>query len=263
MALVRVASSEALHLDIRTVSSVSAVPAEDSAYPPQEESMAESGGSGGPQQVPSWVMTANDAIERLFLLMRIHLLWLALTVLGLVVFGLAPATTAAADALLASRVGHRLRIVPVMWESYRRHLLRANMRMLPLMAVQVGALAMLTIAFSGAVTSGLMMTVLAAVSAISLGWATASLAAIVVSARLRRQDLLVAWRLALLIPGALPVRSIVLLLFLALWTVLSVLIAPLAVLVGAAAALDLAIGLFARRIEGLLTQIDDALGAQT
>ena len=41
------------------------------------------------------------------------------------------------------------------------------------------------------------------------------------------------------------------------------LIVPLAVLVGAAAALDLVIGLFARRIEDLLTQIDHARSAQT
>src|SRR5699024_2084845 len=83
------------------------------------------------------------------------------------------------------------------------------------------------------------------------------------SARLRRQDLVVTWRLALLMPGAMPLRSIVLLVTSALWAVVSVLIVPLAVLVGAAAALDLVIGLFARRIEDLLTQIDHARSAQT
>lgn len=225
--------------------------------------MAETGGHGGPQRVPSWVMSANEVIERLFLLVRIHLLWLALTMLGLVVFGLAPATAAAADALLSSRGGHRLRVAPVMWASYRRHLLRANVQMLPLMAVQLGALALLTIALSGEVTSGPAMAALTIVAAVSLGWATASLAAILASARLRRQDLVVTWRLALLMPGAMPLRSIVLLVTSVLWSVVSVLIVPLAVLVGAAAALDLVIGLFARRIEDLLTQIDHARSAQT
>jgi len=224
--------------------------------------MAETGGPRGPQQVPSWVVSANEVIERLFLLVRIHLLWLALTMLGLVVLGLAPATAAAADALLSSRAGHRLRVAPLMWESYRRQFLRANTRMLPLMAVQAGALAMLTITLSGAVPSALAMTALVVVSGASLGWATASLAAILASARLRRQDLVVAWRLALLMPGAMPLRSIVLLVALALWSVLSVLIVPLAVLVGAAAALDLVVGLFTQRIEDLLTEIDRARSAQ-
>lgn len=225
--------------------------------------MAKTGGPGGPQQVPGWVMSANEVIERLCLLVRINLLWLALTALGLVVLGLAPATTAAADALIASRDGRRLRVLPLMWKSYRGCLLRANARMLPLMAVQAGALAMLAIAFSGAVTSSLAMMAIAVVAATSMGWATATLAAILASARLRRQDLVVTWRLALLVPGALPVRTIVLLVALALWSLLSVLIVPLAVLVGAAAALDLVIGLFGRRVEDLLVQIDQAQSAQS
>lgn len=225
--------------------------------------MATTRGPGGPQQVPGWVMSANEMLERLFLLVRINLLWCGLTLLGLVVLGLAPATAAAADALLASREGGRLRVLPLMWGSYRRHLLRANVRMLPLMAVQAGAAAMLAITFSGAVTSSLMMVALAAVAATSMGWATASLAAILASARLRRQDLLVTWRLALLVPGALPVRTIVLLVVLAVWSLLSVLIPPLAVLFGAAAALDLVVGALGRRIEELLAEIDQAASSHS
>ena len=34
--------------------------------------MSRSGGSEGPQQVPGWVMSANELIERLFLLLRIN-----------------------------------------------------------------------------------------------------------------------------------------------------------------------------------------------
>ena len=98
--------------------------------------MARSGGPGGPSQVPGWVLSANEVIERLFLMVRIHLLWCVLTLLGLVVLGLAPATAAAADALIASREGGRLRVLPVMWDSYRRQFVRVNARMLPLMAVR-------------------------------------------------------------------------------------------------------------------------------
>ena len=224
--------------------------------------MARTSGPGGPSQVPGWVLTGNEVIERLLLLVRIHLFWLALTLLGLVVLGLAPATAAASDALLASRESGRVRVLPLMWESYRRQFGRANARMLPLMVVQAGAVLMLSIVLSGAVTSSAAMVVLAIVAAASLGWATASLAAIVASARLRRQDLLVTWRLALLMPGALPGRTIATLVALSAWPLLSVLIVPLSVLLGAAAALDLVIGLLGRRIEELLTQIDQAQDGQ-
>lgn len=220
--------------------------------------MARSGGPGGPSQVPGWVLSANEVIERLFLMVRIHLLWCVLTLLGLVVLGLAPATAAAADALIASREGGRLRVLPVMWDSYRRQFVRVNARMLPLMAVQAGALVTLWIIFSGAVASIAMIVVLTSVSAASIGWSTASLAAILANPRLRRQDLLVTWRLALLMPGALPVRTILLLVLVAVWSLVSVLIVPLSVLVGTAAALDLTIGLLGRRIQEILAQIDRA-----
>lgn len=220
--------------------------------------MARSGGPGGPSQVPGWVLSANEVIERLFLMVRIHLCWCVLTLLGLVVLGLAPATAAAADALITSREGGRLRVLPVMWESWRRQFVGVNARMLPLLAVQAGALVTLWIVFSGAVASTATMVVLTSVAAASIGWATASLAAILASPRLRRQDLLVTWRLALLMPGALPVRTIVLLVLVAVWSLVSVLIVPLSVLVGSAAALDLTIGLLGRRVEEILAQIDRA-----
>jgi uncharacterized membrane protein YesL len=220
--------------------------------------MSRSGGSDGPQQVPGWVMSANELIERLFLLLRINAVWWILTLLGAVVVGLAPATAAAADALLASREQSRVRVLPMMWRSFRTRLVRANLEMLPLFVVQAGALSMLVIAFSGAVTSAAMMVAMVALAAISLAWATTTLAAILASPRLRRQDLAVTWRIALLVPGALPLRAVGLSGGLVLWMLLCGLIPPLALLVGAAGALDLAIGLLGRRIADLLDEIDDS-----
>lgn len=220
--------------------------------------MSRSGGPEGPQQVPGWVMSANELIERLFLLLRINAVWWILTLLGAVVLGLAPATAAAADALLTSREQPRLRVLPLMWRSFRAGLVRTNLQMLPLFAVQAGALAMLAIAFSGAVTSATSMVALVAVAAISLPWATTTLAAILTSPRLRRQDLTVTWRIALLVPGALPMRTLALIGGLTLWILLCGLIPPVALLVGAAGALDLAIGLLGRRVAALLEEIDQA-----
>ncbi|WP_299301717.1 DUF624 domain-containing protein [uncultured Brachybacterium sp.] len=220
--------------------------------------MSRPGGSEGPQQVPGWVMSANELIERLFLLLRINAVWWILTLLGAVVLGLAPATAAAVDALLASREQARVRVLPLMWRRFRAGLVRANLQMLPLFAVQAGALAMLVIAFSGAVTSAALMVALVAVAAISLPWATTTVAAILASPRLRRQELTVTWRIALLVPGALPMRAVALIGGLTLWILLCGLIPPVALLVGAAGALDLAIGLLGRSIAALLEKIDQA-----
>lgn len=222
--------------------------------------MSRSGGSEGPQQVPGWVLSANELIERVLLLLRINAVWWILTLLGAVVLGLAPATAAAADALLASREQHRVRVLPLMWRSFRARWARANAQMLPLMVVQAGSLSMLLIVFSGAVMSTPMMVTLVVVAAISLSWATSALAAILASPRLRRQDLAVTWRIALLVPGALPLRSITLIGGLTLWMLLCAVILPLALLVGAAGALDLAVGLFGRRISELLDDIDRPQG---
>lgn len=218
--------------------------------------MSRSGGSEGPQQVPGWVMSANELIERLFLLLRINAVWWLLTLLGAVVLGLAPATAAAVGALLASREQARVRVLPLMWRRFRAGLVRDNVQMLPLFVVQAGALAMLVIAFSGAVTTAALMVALVAVAAISLPWATTTLAAILTSPRLRRQDLKVTWRIALLVPGALPMRTVALIGGLTLWILMCGLIPPVALLVGAAGALDLAIGLLGRRIAALLEEID-------
>ena len=84
------------------------------------------------------------------------------------------------------------------------------------------------------------------------------MAAILASPRLRRQELTVTWRIALLVPGALPMRAVALIGGLTLWILLCGLIPPVALLVGAAGALDLAIGLLGRRIVALLEKIDQA-----
>lgn len=215
-------------------------------------------GPAGPAQVPEWVLHANAVIERLYLLLRINVLWMALTLLGLVVLGLAPATVAAVDALLESKKGAAVRVLPMMWRTYRAQLIAANTRLLPLHIVQVGALTTLVLAFSGAIASAALMVVAVIGAGISLAWTTAALAALLASPRLRRQDLLVCYRIALLIPGALPLRAIGLVLLAALWSLLSVVIAPLGVLVGAAAALDLAVGMFGRSTDELLARIDEA-----
>lgn len=210
----------------------------------------------GPQHVPGWLLSANEAIERALLLVWVNVIWIALTLLGLVIFGLAPATAAAADALLESRKGRNLRVLPLMWRSYWSQWVRANTRILPLMAVQVGAVSTLQIVLAGGLTSGAQTILIGIAAAISLAWVTGSLAAIVVSARMRRQNLRVVWRIAFLMPGALPLRTLAMLGAMALWGMLCILILPLAVLVGIAAALDICISLLSRRIEKLLEEID-------
>ena len=59
-----------------------------------------------------------------------------LTLLGLVVLGVAPASCAAADAYISGREGDRVRVWRTMWTSYRSQFVRANTRMLPLLVVQ-------------------------------------------------------------------------------------------------------------------------------
>lgn len=211
--------------------------------------------SAGPRQVPGWVTRINEAIERVYLLLRIGVVWLLLSLLGLVVAGVGPASCAAADVLLAFRRHEKLRVLPMMWEGFRRDLVRANLRMIPLLVVQTGAAAMLWIAGNQVIDAPVMTAVLGALAAVSGGWATISLAAIAVAPRVRRQDPFVTWRLAILLPGALPLRGIGLLLGLLVWTVVCSLVWPLAVLFGAAVAIDLAVGLLSTRIAMLLEDI--------
>lgn len=215
----------------------------------------------GPTEVPAWVMRFNDIVERLYLLLRINLIWVLLSLTGLVVLGAAPASVAAADALIASRAGARVAVLPTMWRSFRTQLVTANLRLLPLMAVQAGAAATLWLVVAG-VTPGAVATVaLGCLAAICAAWSTVSAAAIVVTPRLRRQDVLVTLRLALLIPGAIPLRAAALVVVLLVWTLLGTILWPVAVLVGAATAIDVAVGMLGSRIERLLQEIDSAAPA--
>ncbi|MGO1286684.1 MAG: DUF624 domain-containing protein [Brachybacterium sp.] len=203
-----------------------------------------------PRRRTTWLV---EGVEHLYAVVRIQLAWLGLTLLGLIVFGIAPATCAAADALRAQRRGELTRAMPLMWESYRRELVPAGVRMLPLMAVQMLALAMLWQAAAGLSSNPAVMAVLGTLGAIAAGWATVSLAAIAVAPRVRRQDVLVTWRLAVLMPGAVPFRGLALVVLVAAWAVVSTTVWPLAVLLGAGLAVDAAVVLLSTRI-GLLLE---------
>lgn len=205
-----------------------------------------------PRRRTTWLV---EAVEHLYAVVRIQLVWLGLTLLGLIVFGIAPATCAAAEALRAERRGELTRALPLMWETYRRELIPAGIRMLPLMGVQVLALLMLWQAAAGLSSNPAVMAVMGTFGGLIAGWAGVSLAAIAVAPRVRDQDLLVTWRLALLMPGAVPLRSLALAVLLAAWTLLCTSVWPLGMLLGAGLAIDVAVGLLSRRISLLLEDL--------
>lgn len=215
----------------------------------------------GPSEIPSWAMRMNEAIERVAMLVLMSLTWLVLTVAGLVLFGIGPATTAAAEVVLALREGERARVLPRMWRTFREEIVRANLRMLPLLLVQGGALVLLWIATAGLAGGPGATLALGVVAAIAGAWTTIALAAIAVSPRVRRQDPLVCWRLVLLLPGALPLRAVALVLLVLLWSLACSLLWPLALLLGPAVAVELAAALLSRRITELLAQIDASTAA--
>ncbi|MDN6328644.1 MAG: YesL family protein, partial [Brachybacterium sp.] len=205
-----------------------------------------------PRRHTTWLV---EGIGHLYAVVRVQLMWLLLTALGLVVFGISPATCAAADALRAERRGELTRALPLMWESYRRELIPAGLRMLPLMAVQLLALAMLWQAAAGLGSAPVSMAVLGTRGALAAGWATVSLAAIAVAPRVRRQKLLVTWRLALLMPGVVPLRGLALILLLAAWILLCTTVWPLGAVLGAGLAVDAAVALLGTRISLLLEDL--------
>lgn len=215
----------------------------------------------GPSEIPSWAMRMNEAIERVAVLVLMSLTWLVLTVAGLVLFGIGPATTAAAEVVLALREGERARVLPRMRRTFREEIVRANLRMLPLLLVQGGALMLLWIATAGLAGGPGATLALGVVAAIAGAWTTIALAAIAVSPRVRRQDPLVCWRLVLLLPGALPLRAVALVLLVLLWSLACSLLWPLALLLGPAVAVEFAAALLSRRITELLAQIDASTAA--
>ncbi|GAA1488282.1 DUF624 domain-containing protein [Brachybacterium sacelli] len=223
--------------------------------------MSSSRPSTGPAQVPAWVMHMNEAIERVYLVLRVTIVWTLLSLLGLLVMGVAPASVAAADAFIAARHGAKVKVLGTMWASFRIHLISASVRMLPLMIVQLGSASMLWIIVGGGAPSGPMSMVLAGLAVVSGAWSTLSVAVLTTVPRVRRQDVLVSWRLAILLPGALPMRFIALVLGLAVWLTLCSFLWPLAVLVGAGTAIDLATSLLGRRTELLLEDLERSRAA--
>lgn len=204
---------------------------------------------------PVWATRVREAVEHLHVVFTVHLAWLGLTLLGLVVAGIAPASCAAGAALTEFRRHEKVRVLPLMWAVYRREFVRSSVRMLPLLAVQLIAVAMLWQMAGGLETRPALTAVLGILAALSTGWTTVALAALAVAPRVRDQALLVSWRLALLMPGALPLRSLALVLLLFAWTMVASLAWPLAVLLGGGLAIDWAVGLLGKRIELLLEDL--------
>lgn len=209
------------------------------------------GGRGG--RGPS--VRRGEVLASLWLLVRITVWWALLTGLGLVVLGIGPATVAAADVLLAARHGERVAVAATMWSGYCDRFVGANLRMVPLLVVEAGALAMVLLAAGGAVEGAVSVAVLGTLAAVSAGWALSALALIAAVPRVRDQDLLVTWRLALLLPAALPLRCALLSALVLLWTLLCWLVWPLAVLAGPAVPIALAVRLLARRTALLLEDL--------
>ncbi|SLM97861.1 hypothetical protein FM103_03790 [Corynebacterium xerosis] len=201
-------------------------------------------------------MHMNEMIEHVYLVLRINIVWTLLSLLGLIVAGVAPAGAAAGDAFIASRHGAPVKVLPLMWESYRRQFVSANLRMLPLMVVQLGSASMIWIVLGGGAANSTMAVVLSGIAVVSAAWSTVSVALLMTVPRVRRQDVLVAWRLAILLPGAVPLRFIGLILLLAVWIVVCTVLWPVALLVGAATGIDIATTLLSRRVELLLEDLE-------
>lgn len=208
-----------------------------------------------PKGAPAWVTPVSEVFDHIYLVLRINACWWLLSLLGLLVLGVGPASCAAADAFRAARHGERVRVLPLMWSTYRTHLVSANVRMIPLLIVQAGSVAMVWLMANGAVDNPVPAAILGSLAAASAGWATTSLGAIAVSPRVRRQDLLVTWRLALLLPGVLLLRAIPMGVLLVVWLLVSSYFAPIALLLGAGVAINIVVAMLARRIDQLLEDL--------
>lgn len=208
----------------------------------------------GPQQVPGWALTANDVLDSLLLLVGVTVMWWALTLLGLIVLGISPATCAAGEVMRLRRTGGAAPVVRTMWEVYRRELLSATARMLPFGIVQLSGITTIFLALRGGVPEPWMVAPLMILAACATGWATVSAALLATVPRLRRQDLLVSWRVSLLAPGAVPLSAAFTVLAVAVVAIGAYLIPVLGLLVGAGAAVQAASTLVGRRTEALLAQ---------
>src|SRR5699024_7655704 len=73
----------------------------------------------GPERNPVWVTRLSELIDRLYLVIRVNAVWWMLSLLGLMVAGVGPASCAAAEAFIAARHGERVRVLPLMWPHTR------------------------------------------------------------------------------------------------------------------------------------------------
>ncbi|MEV1130033.1 DUF624 domain-containing protein [Agromyces sp. NPDC049794] len=86
---------------------------------------------------PTWALRAHQVTDWVLWIMAVNLAWLAFTLLGGVVFGVAPATIAAAVLTRRRLAGDGFRFVSEFSSTWRREFLRANLVLLPVFAVAV------------------------------------------------------------------------------------------------------------------------------
>lgn len=205
-----------------------------------------------PQQVPAWALRANEALDGALVFVKVAVLWWLLTLAGLVVLGAAPATVAAAQVMREHRRGAVVPVVRTMLRTARAELLGASARMVPLALVQLSAAASVLLGLTGRVPQAWMMAPLVVLAGVVLGWSSVSVLALAAVPRLRRQDLPVSLRLALLCPGIVPAPAVGLVLCLVVIVMVTVAVPPLGLLLGPAGAIQAAVVLLGARIERLL-----------
>ncbi|MGP5268491.1 DUF624 domain-containing protein [Brachybacterium alimentarium] len=206
----------------------------------------------GPQRVPRWNLALNDGIEALVRLVHVSVLLLLLALLGLLLLGAGPAACAAVPVLQAARENRTVRVTSTMWAEFRGSFVPSTVRVTPLLLGAIAALGTVLLAAAGAVPIRAAAFPLAAVGAIACAWLSVSVAVMTTVPLVRRQDPLVALRLALLAPGALPGPSVALILALIGVGLLAVLLPPVGLLVCPALAVRFGLGLMRDRFESLI-----------
>lgn len=214
---------------------------------------AERRSSGEP---PAWLTRTTEIFDAFLALIILTLLWMLLTALGLVVLGIAPATVAVADTLEGRRRDEGPHLLKDTWRTYRREFLRSSARLLPFLVVQVAAGFSADAALRSLSDVGAMGAAMATLAVLAGAWASMSAMTIVASRRVRGQDWAVTMRLALLLPGATAVRSVLALLAVAGWSVLSITLPAVGALLGPSVASRLAIRLLTDPVETLLSRLE-------
>lgn len=210
---------------------------------------------------PGWVLTTNEWIDAALFTIGVSLVWLVLSLLGLFVLGIAPATCAAADVTAARRREEEPSLIPDMWRAYRTQFLGANTRLLPFVLVQIAAGLSVAAALRSVQDAPVLSAVMGTLALLAGCWATLSAMSVVAAPRVRRQDWPVTMRLALLLPGALPGPALAALIAVGLWSMVSLLLPPVGALAGPAVAVRISVALLAERISALLACIDTDRGS--